>query len=164
MIQRIQTIYFLLILLLIGVLMITDPVYFSMSGYDKWTNDALGTLNVSYLYMTYLISGVQTDATYNSYLIYSLVVTAITAFCCIFLYGNRKRQILLARINFISILAVIGTVMLYYVETHKWISDVETMKAYWVIGLPVLLPVLNILAIRGIKKDAALIRSMDRLR
>jgi hypothetical protein len=86
------------------------------------------------------------------------IAVCILSLVCIFLFNNRKLQI---RLSYISIaLAVVCAALTYY-----FISQSEENYTFnYVIGIPLITVLFLLLAIRSIRKDDALVRSMDRFR
>lgn len=89
-------------------------------------------------------------------------VSLILALAAIFLFNNRKRQILVSRLSLLfNILGIFLALILF-------MNDSKTLKATPDDGLGIYLPILFILflvlAIRYISKDEKLVKSMDRLR
>jgi len=76
----------------------------------------------------------------------------------IFLYAKRPVQM---RMVFAGLLAVMAFAGLVLVELARFLNDVV-----WTVGsfLPILYALVLALALRGIRHDEALVRSMDRLR
>ncbi len=75
----------------------------------------------------------------------------------IFLYKNRKLQL---RITLLAILVSLVNIFLYYRETKKFVEGKYDLTAIFALAIPILL----ILAARGIYKDQKLVKSLDRLR
>jgi hypothetical protein len=154
MIQRIQTVY----LFLVGVLSII--VFFSPIA-------AIATsANVFDLSFRGFISTPPIDALHSSTWAYTLValLIPIIAFGTIFLFKRRKLQLTLCYINFLLMDA-------YYIVVIAilWFADQQlALPSRWVYHYAFILPIVNMvltfLAIRGINKDEALVRSLDRLR
>lgn len=98
-------------------------------------------------------------------------VALIALFCAagalslisIFLYNNRKQQLLLGRFSIIAdiIGIVVVLVLLYQDGMNAGAAEVEEQMG---VGLPVLFLVFAFLAQRYIGKDDKLVKSMDRLR
>jgi hypothetical protein len=93
----------------------------------------------------------------------SIWLTILTALICglafitIFLYGNRKMQ---SRFTLLGLLLSIGLLAFYFVHLTHFISGVMALSSVFYFAIPVCF----ILALRGIRADDKLIRSMDRLR
>lgn len=164
MIQRIQTVYLLLIALISGLLIFVNPSYAELKGFDKWTQGENGSISIRFNTAEYEVKGnlVQTDNL--SLTTYTLAVICLLAVISIFLFKNRRLQALLTAFNYIFILILIGLMVYYAVKYRSNISqEVETDAA---IGLffPLFLPVFNFMALRRISYDEELVRSSDRLR
>ncbi len=136
MIQRIQTVYLLIVALLAGAL----PFWLSL-----WTT-ASG--EVVFAKQELLIS----------LAFYGITLLALIA---IFLYKNRQNQFVLNRLNIILNLFLLG----FFVYRSLNLSG-ETSVSEKGIGMliPVFSIVFLVLANRAIKKDEDLVKSVDRLR
>lgn len=89
-----------------------------------------------------------------------LILTAgltVGALIIIFLYKNRKQQLWLTLIA--AAISVID-IILYFTEMKKFTSGSISLTAVFALAIPVLL----VLAARGIRKDDKLVKSLDRLR
>jgi uncharacterized membrane protein len=89
-----------------------------------------------------------------------LITTAVLVAGClylIFIYKNRKQQMWLTLAA--SGVSIINLVI-YYMETKKFESGTYSLTAILSLAIPVLL----VLAARGIWKDEKLVKSVDRLR
>lgn len=86
------------------------------------------------------------------------IASGLLSLITIFLYKNRKLQIRLCLI--IISLLVFELASIYYDVSQ--LSDEHTLKA--TIVTPLLAVIFLILALRGIRKDEQLVRSMDRFR
>ena len=88
------------------------------------------------------------------------------ALISIFLFNNRKQQLLMGRFaiiaNVIGIILVL--VFLYQDGAQTGAAEVAEVNEQLGVGLPVLFIVFALLAHRGISKDEKLVRSADRLR
>ena len=130
MIQRIQTIYLLLIACLMIVLLFV-PV----------------SNNISYSWVLSLNAG----------------IVALLSGITIFLYKQRKLQIKLCNV-------ILGLLVLFYVFIFVFNLDLPLNVSIRDLGFsytalfPFIAIIFDFLAIRGIKKDEKLVRSMDRLR
>lgn len=136
MLQRIQTVYLLLIAGIAGVL---------------------------WIYLPYGI-GVDKEALYaitKPFLMGMFIGSAILALITIFLFKNRKLQFVLGRINIILNFILLG-VFVYWSPTVSG----ETYVSEKGIGMiiPIISIVLLVMANRAIKKDENLVKSVDRLR
>lgn len=91
-----------------------------------------------------------------------LILTAgvgITSLIAIFLYKNRTMQV---RLTLVALLVSIINLVLFFSETKKFVPNEGKfdLTAIFAIFIPVLL----FFAIRGIRRDEKLVKSLDRLR
>lgn len=150
MIQRIQTLYLLLVVILGTLLCCFAPVQFLMSEgteyialmtFDKW---ALATISVA--------------------------IPAL-ALVTIFLF---KRRLLQARLNIMNVVLCLGYYALlalyvaYIVKGYEPIGEQTLAGADWYLtvwaAIPLVNLVLTMMATRRILKDEALVRAADRIR
>lgn len=150
MIQRIQTLYLLLVVVLGTLLCCFAPVQFLMPDgidyiklmtFDKW---ALATISVA--------------------------IPAL-ALVTIFLF---KRRLLQARLNIMNVVLCLGYYALlalytaYVVKGYEPIGEQVLADAEWFLtvwaAIPLVNVVLTMMATRRILKDEALVRAADRLR
>ncbi|MBK7130714.1 MAG: DUF4293 domain-containing protein [Crocinitomicaceae bacterium] len=169
MIQRIQSVYFLIALICV-LLMLWFPLFSieisTVIGTEKITSttslgpnglvgDLLGTTRAVPLYLIY-------------------VLLALLIIVCFMMYKKRKRQILLTRLTLVlHILVVLGIYAFYFFgkpvllsaaaveNTDDLIVQFSTKPGFFILvaAIPFLL-----LALRGIKHDEQLVKSLDRLR
>mgnify|MGYP001068066337 CR=1 FL=1 len=152
MIQRIQSAYLLLVVVLMGVTMgMPLGIYIGKAG------------NAATLYAYGLdIAGVQQDS--SCWGIFAIaLLSAITAFATIFLYKNRKLQI---RLTIFNILVCIGWYATFaaFVLSYKEQLASNAFNCNTGAILPLVAIILDLLAIRGIRKDERLVKAADRLR
>ena len=141
MIQRIQSVYLLLVTVLL-VVAICMPVG-QFIGADGVTAHVFKPLGVA------LADG-GFQSTWGLFGI--LLLSALVAFCTIFLFRNRMLQIgyYIAFCVFMFIL--------------KGDLDAMTFQLGWALCLPVVAIILNYLAFRAIYKDEVMVKAADRLR
>lgn len=132
MIQRIQSLYLLLAAVVSGGLSQILP-----TGFDK-----IGVFNAPYIYETFIVS-------------------AIISLIIIFIFKNRKLQFVVARLNILLNIILLGV----FVYLALSISG-EALVSEKGIGriIPLISIVLLVLANKAIKKDEELVKSVDRLR
>ncbi len=92
-----------------------------------------------------------------SLLIFS-ILSGIVPLINIFLFKQRKKQILLAKITTVVIL--LFALLFWYLGFTQGSSEFKVI----ILLIPFVALVFNTLALRAIKKDEKLVRSMDRLR
>jgi len=85
------------------------------------------------------------------------VIIGVFAIVFIFLFKNRKRQLWL---TFLLFLLTILQIVLLYFQTSSFVQGTWAISILIYIAMPILL----ILAMRGIYKDEQLVKSVDRLR
>jgi hypothetical protein len=156
MIQRPQTVFLLAVVAICIMLIFSDLVYYKTQNSDKTES-----VNVEYD-ETEIIASDGTSKNQNTVIVYLLSGIGILALISIFLFRNRKLQVQLSAFNFVFILALVIMMYLgsYGVDYFKNGTEVLTFYAL----IPLALLFFNFLAMRSVKKDENLIRSMDRLR
>lgn len=85
------------------------------------------------------------------------VITGITALVSIFLFKNRKLQL---KTGMGALTASFITIILYFIEAKKFSDGNYAISMLVILAVPVLL----LMALRGIYKDEKLVKSLDRLR
>jgi len=154
MIQRIQTVYLLLVALLTASMFFTPFVTFisetEVSQYILTIKGlALTGEKSSVLFRVWPIVAI---------LIVSLIITLVT----IFLY---KRRLLQIRLSIVSIFLMAGIIGLTYYYSNSISLQMKVESTYgFSFVFPLIAIILDYLAIRSITKDEKLIRSLDRLR
>lgn len=152
MIQRIQSVYLLLVTILL-VVAICLPVgqYIGTDGVTTHIFKPLGvTLADGTFQSTWGLFGI-------------LLLSAIIAFCTIFLFRNRMLQV---RMTIFSSLLLIGYYIAFFVFMFMLKSDLDAMNFQlgWALCLPVVCIILNYLAFRAIYRDELMVKAADRLR
>ena len=154
MIQRIQSIYLLLVAILMGVATFVPLIILK----------ALDNLDGMPYIFTSLGIGQPTLLEYPTWGVCSFTLLAtILAFINIFLYKKRKLQIKLSSCIAIIILLFYVTVYVYFSSYTAKYNLSFTSLQYGLV-LPLIALIFNILAIIKIKKDEKLVRSLDRIR
>lgn len=150
MIQRIQTLYLLLVVVLGTLLCLFSPMqfllpegteYVSLNVLDKWPMAVM------------------------------TIASPVLALVTIFLF---KRRLLQARFNVMNVILCLGFYALlalytaYVVKGYETIGEISLAGADWYIGVWAAIPLVNIVLLmmstRRILKDEALVRAADRLR
>jgi len=155
MIQRIQTLYLLLVVILSGV------VLFSAFAGLVNTTDALNYI-VNYKGV-FLVQANGNQFLQNVWGVTALgAIIPLVALATIFLYKKRSLQIKLSFFNIVLMSAYYGVLFFYLwqfgsVYHADWFLEVVT-------AFPLVNVILSALAIRSIRKDEALIKSLNRLR
>jgi hypothetical protein len=164
MIQRIQSLY-LLIVVLLSVALFLVPVSSKIIS----LKDSPGfKKEISYKITVYGIekfeNGISSAITPNYFL---FIINSALCFCSltiIFLYKNRKSQMMLTRLS-ILLAGIFIAIDFYFSDSvgKEFSPDVNPM---YLAGtyFPILQIILLMMALRGIKKDDELVRSADRIR
>lgn len=145
MIQRIQTIHLLNTAIVMGI-------FIAMPLFTYGGNDVLIEFSAPDCILL---------------LITSIAIVALSLLN-IFLYNNRKLQIKLGYLTaflFIPVFVFMGLhgYAIFQKNMPTVETDPSTNMTFW-IGLPVIALIFLLLAIRGVKKDEKLVKSLDRLR
>jgi hypothetical protein len=148
MIQRIQSIWFLLAAVTIFCLLFI-PIIGVGSNAEYHT-----------LYGTGLKATGARESTTNIPLLISTVFAGLISLANIFNFRNRMLQIRIALLNIILILAL----SVWFFQIVNGINGATQLDLEPGIYLSLVAIIFTLLAIRGIKKDEKLIRSADRLR
>lgn len=147
MIQRIQTLYLLISVILVAFLMVLP----------------FGEILADGLIYQFNIQGILLDNVINkSGVALAVLVGIIVVLHCyaILNFKNRTRQI---RVVVVSILGLLGVVGLFYYFTYFSFNGSKVSFRMGAV-FPLVAIILDYLAIRAIGKDEALIRSIDRIR
>lgn len=160
MLQRIQTIYLVLAATATGL-----ALYFPFALYysDNIEAFSYGAMGITDLADNLLI---QPGNWFIQVIV--LIASVLITLYAIFSFKHRKRQLRLGQFNYLLLVAVIMSVY-FSVKSLAQINpigNVEDLKTIYWIGfyLPVASLAFQFLANRGIKKDEALVKSVERLR
>lgn len=154
MIQRIQTIYLLIIVILLSITFFTPFAYFMGDGeqFDL------------YVYALKSESGVSVQATLYAAILPALAL--ILPFITIFLYKNRMLQVRLCVVEVVLLLGSLIIMGIYYFLSNRLFSELahnlQGLKISF--ALPFVALLFAWLAFRAIFKDELLIRSLNRIR
>jgi uncharacterized membrane-anchored protein len=91
-----------------------------------------------------------------------LILTAgvgLASLVAIFLYKNRKQQ---SRITLVALLVSIVNLVLYFLQVQKFVPGQGNFSLSAIFAI--ITPIFLFLAMRGIRKDEKLVKSLDRLR
>jgi hypothetical protein len=167
MLQRIQTIY-LLIAFLCTILLLVFPI-FSIMITDIGTESS--ELIMTAEFGAYGIVGGTGQGEFPVYFV--IIALSLLSGMGILLYKKRPRQLLICRLNLIIHFLFTASVYLFYYFGEDFVT--EALPPQWSAselsfgmetGFYLLIPPLALiwLAIRGIKRDENLVKSLDRLR
>ncbi len=151
MIQRVQTVYLLIITGLMSVMFFLPLA--------RFTSDA----SISYIFKITGLYDPKGFAHFTWGLESLIALIGFISFIAIFFYKRRKLQVKVCILNIFLMLAFYGVVFYYY-SIFKENPGITTMTPGFALSFPLIALILNLLAIRSIRKDEALIRSLDRIR
>ena len=147
MIQRIQTVFLFLSAIFAGILFFAPIASFGVGE---------EILNLS-------IFGVENHT--NAFLLLALAILMfVVPVVTIFMYKKRELQLKLSSLNVFLNALFCGLIFLFYVDNIQERLQAETVVYAFGTYIPLINMVLSILAMRWIKKDIELIKSIDRLR
>ena len=172
MIQRRQTIYLALIVLLSGFATIFNLKISSFNVLNSGikTHVALGITRAEFTTEALktgeeqVVPATIEKLNINSPLIIAFSLTALLTLFSIFQFKNLKRQKLLLTINYGLMVLVFFFVYYTHIQLIKTFPLATEAKFEWSRILLVLLPAFNYMAISHIKKDIELLASVDRSR
>lgn len=152
MIQRIQSVYLLVVTVLLVVTMCLPAGHFIAA-------DGVNTLAFKPLGVTLADGGFQ--STWGVFGL--LLLSAIVAFGTIFLFRNRMLQV---RMTIFNSVLLIGYYVVFGVFWYvlKGRLDVTGFQVGWALCLPAVCIILNYLAFRAIYRDEVMVKAADRLR
>lgn len=157
MIQRVQTIFLFLIVVCMGLTLGTQLWSQEGAAGDSW--------NLSAFVMRNLDEGGQLIQSSSKWYLGALAsLSAILALVSIFQYRLRSRQLLLNMINSLVMVSLVAGTFLTTNGVNEAIQAQDGGNygiGFWSILVAM---VMNMLANRFIKKDEALVRSVDRIR
>lgn len=136
MIQRIQSIYLLLVVLVAGVLPFYLPLWEGLQGENHFATEQPIAFGI-------------------------FAGSAILALVAIFLYKNRKLQIGIGRFNILSNFVLLGFFVYWTLMVP---GEMKISEKGIGMLIPIISIVFLALANKAISKDEALVKSVDRLR
>ena len=156
MIQRVQTLYLIAASLVVSSLLWIPMVSFTggeieyeLNSFGLFANTALGELVLSTTYM-----GVMN------------LLVILLPLLIVFLYKNRILQIRLCYVSWVFMFGLQLFVGYYLYLVNTSIGDLEVSNIRYMVSaaMPLIGAIFIYFAYRGIIKDEALVRSLDRLR
>ena len=155
MIQRIQTIFLLLAALCMAGLFLPIMAFATVSG---------DTSSMQVAQQSMMADGVF-DVIDHVILTILAILATLIAIVAIFMYGDRKKQLLFNRIAIvIGLLVVLLGALFFYQDYSLMDNGSYLISIEYGVLLPIIYIVLLLLASRSIRKDDNLVKSMDRLR
>ena len=148
MLQRIQTLYLLLVVILGTLLCFFSPVDFLLPEATDYVHmNLFSCLRAGWQTVPFAIS---------------ILVIPVLALVDIFLY---RKRILQARLNIFTVVFCLGfyAIMAVYIWFAKKTLDATPYITIWA-SIPLISMILTLMATRRILKDEALVRAADRIR
>lgn len=164
MIQRIQTVYLLLIAAIAWLLLLTNPSYIEFEGFAKWTGGERGILSIHFTKVFYTAGEVIINVIPILWMSISLAAIGTIAIVSIFLYNMRKIQTIVVACNYIFIVLLYILMFSTGLKYYKEIANEFTFDIAIGLFFPLFLPLFNYMALRRINFDETLVRSVNRLR
>ena len=147
MIQRIQTVYLLIVAGLLITAMCLPMGYFT-DTMGEHPFKALGMGVNGAFQSTWGVFGI-------------LMLSTLVAAATIFLFKNRMLQI---RMTIFNSLLLVGYYIAFLAFYFALKNDANLFRIGWALCLPLISIILNILAIRAIGRDEVMVKAADRLR
>ena len=154
MIQRIQSLYLLFAAIFMAIFAFTP--YMTLT-----TPDASYQLTTTGL-ETIASEDAVTVSTQNYTLAILSLLTALLSVITIFLFKNRKTQLLVCRINILLYITVYIVMILYGYITYTDLHPTSFATTTYVV-FPVCAIIVNSLAISGIQKDERMVKDSERM-
>lgn len=153
MIQRIQSLFLLLTVAVMACLFFMPVAYLTVPGaatYDFYTTKVIQAGQPSLLIAWNWMS-----------LILNILITGV-GFVTIFLYKKRFLQL---RLCIVNIILMSGLLLLMWIQARTMTQELDASRQWgFSMCLPLIGVILTWLALRGIIKDIALLKSYDRIR
>jgi len=164
MIQRIQTLYLLMVFILVALLAIQNPIYaeFSIKNHNN---------TITYMYLKYLsqvntgMDLIQPLISYKYINLVCLMLVGGSSFYAIFLYKNRTEQMKVVIVSLIASIVTLSMLVVDYYITKSSLSvgvigATLNPHALWM----VMAFLLNLFALKGIREDHEKVSSRDSIR
>lgn len=158
MIQRVQTIYLLIVIVLLSIVTFGMEIVSFVGENSRFTFSSYGI-------MEYDLTSNQLVKANNWPIFIGFIALILLSFVCLMSYKNLNRQFKLGRTIFgLYFLIVISTILVSTIGDQ--LIDVPTQKREMGVGFLLLIAGLpfTFLANLGIKRDKKLLESLDRLR
>ena len=144
MIQRIQTVYFLIATFLSGGLIFLVDLWKTEEDKPFFVMDSFSSGDMMLISMSVLF-----------------FVSALLTFIAIFKFKNRQLQFVLGRLSILINFILLG-ILVYFAQNLS--GEINVSEKGIGLLIPIFTIVLVVLANKAIKKDEELVKSVDRLR
>lgn len=154
MIQRIQSLYWFLATILLGLFYFCDFAY---------VKSAVSSITLSTFYGIQSIPTESYSVSFNTWPLHVLVILAtLITFITIFLFKRRTLQIRLSAVAMVLDLGLLGMAYFYYRTVAGEVTDgLASLSILYL--LPFIALILTFLGITGVKKDIAILSNLKRL-
>lgn len=154
--QRIQTLYFVLvIILMIAGIILPAAEFYNPTQNITYQLDSRGIVQLN-------AEGIaERTLSMNPCTYLFGMILFLTTFC-IFSFKDRKKQFRLATVNMLLIVLYVIALGVFVIYSKNKLGVDMTLQ--YPVVFPVIAIIFNYLAMRGINKDEKLVRSVDRLR
>lgn len=156
MIQRVQTIFLFLVVVAMGITL-GLPIWVQANASGSWNLSAFALTNLD-------PAGEEIQSVSKWYIAALAAFAGLLALISIFQYRSRARQMMINMVNSLLMVGLVATVFLTTNGINKEIASAAAgtyLPGFWAILVAM---VCNMLANRFIRKDEALVRSVDRIR
>lgn len=154
MIQRIQTVYFLIAALLVGSLFFIPFAEIVNAKGEIYRLDASGFYMEGSQSHELIIGGLP--------VVFLCIISALFILVTIFQFNKRPRQITFSKLNIFILLVLCGIIYYNVSRCLNLITGSHSLKIY--LAFPLIAMVFIYLAIKAIRKDQELLKSIDRIR
>jgi hypothetical protein len=154
MIQRIQTVYLLIAALLVGLLFFVPFAEIVNGKGEIYRFDASGFFLMGTQSHEFIIGGLPVIAL--------CVISTLFIVVTIFQYNNRAHQVTFSKLNIFMLLVLCGIIYYNVWRCLNLITGNHSLKIY--LAFPLIALILIYLAIKAIRKDQELLKSIDRIR
>lgn len=154
MIQRIQSLYWFLATILLGLFYFCDFAY---------VKSVVSSITLSTFYGIQSIPTEAYSVSFNTWPLHVLVILAtLITFITIFLFKRRTLQIRLSAVAMVLDLGLLGMAYFYYrMVAGEVIDGLASLSILYL--LPFIALILTFLGITGVKKDIAILSNLKRL-
>lgn len=159
MIQRVQSLF-----LAVAVICLVASMFFPVWQKIEPENNTGVVLRAFYTEMHTRNQTVQQEYIPTAVLSLLVIVGLVVALFEIFAYNNRIKQMKLGALNSLILAGFLGLSVYFTFRMEKMVSVAGEGSYEFGMYLPAVALILNLLANRFIRKDEALVRSVDRIR
>lgn len=157
MIQRIQSLYLLIVALLMATLLFV-PLGAFIGSSEEFVITAWGISSLSAPEAGKIVTSPQ--------MAILIIIAGLVPLVTIFLYKKRFLQLRLCVVEIVLLIGVQIYIAMYVLRANNFVSELENASMRFSVAdiLPIIGIILVCLAFRGVSKDIALLKSLDRIR